>query len=103
MADKPAPTALTDEERAKRKADGERRTLIMWGYVTGAITIISYIVKLEATFIPLGFGILGLVIAWQLNQKGEKRHTAIAGALNLGGIFIWLTVNEAWLRGLLGG
>ena len=103
MTDKPAPPGLTDEERAKRKADGERRTLVMWGYVTGAITIISYIVKLEATFIPLGFGILGLVIAWQLNRKGERRNSVFAGALNLFGIMVWLTVNEAWLRGLLGG
>jgi hypothetical protein len=96
---KPPPT---DDERAKRKAVSERRTLVMWGYVTGGISLLSYVVGLEPSFIPLGFGVLGCIIAWQLNAKGE-RHGLYAGMLNLAGILIWVTFNWSRLRGWLGG
>ncbi|HEV2263363.1 MAG TPA: hypothetical protein VGR79_02400 [Stellaceae bacterium] len=97
-----ATTPPTDDERAKRKAAAERRTLIMWGYVTGFITFISYVVGLEPSFIPLGFGVLGCIIAWQLNAKGE-RHGLYAGMINLAGILIWITYNWSRLRGWVGG
>ena len=67
-------TATEEEEKAKRKARGERYTQIMWTYVCGAITLLCNVVGLEASFIPLMFGALGSVLAWQLMQKGEKRH-----------------------------
>lgn len=86
-----------DEEKAQRKARSERYTQIMWAYVCGAITLLCNVVGLEGSFIPLGFGVLGLVLAWQLMQKGERRHNAIAGAVNLGGILIWLTANWSWI------
>jgi len=101
MTGKPAPAPLTDDERAQRKAAAERRTLIMWGYVTGFITFISYVVGLEPSFIPLGFGVLGCIIAWQLNAKGE-RHGIYAGMINLAGILIWVTYNWSRLRGWVG-
>ncbi len=82
-----------DEAKAKRKAQSERMTQIMWAYVCGAITVICNAVLLEATFIPLGFGVLGLVLCWQLMKKNDRRHSMIAGAINLGGILIWLTYN----------
>src|SRR5215831_2468177 len=92
-----------EEQKAERKAKGERYTQIMWAYVCGAITLLCIPVGLEPSFIPLGFGILGLILVWQLLQKGERRHTMIAGAINLGGVMIWLTYNWSWLRHALGG
>ena len=94
-------TPPTDDERAQRKSASERRTLIMWGYVTGFITFISYVVGLEPSFIPLGFGVLGCIIAWQLNAKGE-RHGLYTGMINLAGILIWITYNWSRLRGWVG-
>jgi hypothetical protein len=94
--------ADTEEEKAKRKARNERLTVTMWAYICGAITLLSNPVGLEASFIPLGFGVLGLILAWQLMQKGERRHSMIAGAINLGGILIWLTVNWSWIGHGLG-
>jgi len=96
-------TATEEEEKAKRKARGERYTQIMWGYVCGAITLLCNGVGLEATFIPLLFGTLGSILAWQLMKKGETRHSAIAGAINLGGLLIWLTYNWPLIRHYLGG
>jgi len=101
MAETTKPPSV-DDERAKRKAASERRTLVMWGYVTGGISLLSYVVGLEPSFIPLGFGVLGCIIAWQLNAKGD-RHGLYAGMLNLAGILIWITVNWSRLRGWLGG
>ena len=95
-------SSMTDAEKAERKARNERNTQIMWAYVCGAITLISIPVGLEASFIPLAFGIFGLIIARQLRQKGERRHNMIAGAINLGGILIWLSSNWPWLRHYLG-
>jgi hypothetical protein len=95
-------TATEEEEKAKRKARGERYTQIMWTYVCGAITLLCNVVGLEASFIPLMFGALGSVLAWQLMQKGEKRHSAIAGAINLGGLLIWLTNNWPLIQHYLG-
>jgi hypothetical protein len=96
-------TGREEDERAKRKAKGERYTQIMWSYVCGAITLLCNAVGLEASFIPLGFGVLGLILCWQLLQKGERRHSAIAGAINLGGILIWLTYNWSRLGHMFGG
>jgi hypothetical protein len=95
---KPAAPVLTPEQK---RARSERMTLIMWGYVTGGIGLLCNVVHLEGTFIPPGFGVLGLVIAWQLNRKGEKRNSLYAGVLNLASIMIWATVNWAWLSGLV--
>jgi len=100
-AAKAEPSAAADE-KAKRKAKGERYTQIMWAYVCGAITLISIPVGLEPSFIPLGFGILGGVLCWQLAQKGERRQSAIAGAVNLGGVLIWLTSNWPTVQHYLG-
>jgi len=86
-----------EEQKAKRKAQGERYSQIMWTYVCGAITLLCNVVGLEGSFIPVGFGVLGLILAWQLTQKGERRHSIIAGAVNLGGVLIWLTANWSWL------
>ena len=95
-------SSVTDEQKAERKARNERNTQIMWAYVCGAITLLSIPVRLEASFIPLAFGILGLIIAHQLRRKGERRHNVIAGAINLGGILIWLSSNWPWLGHYLG-
>ncbi len=95
--------ATAEEEKAKRKARGERYTQIMWGYVCGGITLLCNVVGLEATFIPLMFGGLGSILAWQLMKKGETRHSAIAGAINLGGLLIWATYNWPLVEHYLGG
>lgn len=91
-----------DEDKAARKARSERLNQIMWAYLCGGIVFLSFFVGLGATFIPLGFGILGCVLAWQLKQKGESRHSTIAAAILLGGILIWLTVNWAWIGPTIG-
>jgi hypothetical protein len=95
---KPVAEPFTPEQK---RARSERTTLIMWGFVTGGIGLLCNLVHLEGTFIPPGFGVLGLVIAWQLNRYGEKRNSLYAGVLNLASIMIWLTVNSTWLIGLL--
>jgi hypothetical protein len=86
-----------EEQKAARKARSERLNQIMWAYLCGGIVFLSFVAGLGASFIPLGFGILGCVLAWQLNRKGETRHSTIAAALLLGGILIWLTVNWGWI------
>ncbi|HVA13590.1 MAG TPA: hypothetical protein VNF99_10095 [Stellaceae bacterium] len=92
------PTGETEvEAKAARKAQSERLNQIMWAYICGAITLISSMVGLGATFIPLGFGVLGCVLAWQLMRKGERLHGSIAGAILWGGILIWLTANGSWI------
>ena len=93
MNENEAAKAAADDERARRKAQTDRLTRIMWAYICGAITVLSFVVGFGASFIPLGFGILGLVLAWQLMRGGERRNSAIAGALSLGGIMIWATYN----------
>jgi hypothetical protein len=85
-----APLTLTPDER---KARSERLNTIMWAYVCGAITLLCYVVGYERSFIPLLFGTLGGVLAWQLAQRGEQRHSIMAGALTLGGLLIWATYN----------
>lgn len=92
-----------DEEKAQRKERSERLSRMMWAYICGAIALLSNAVGLEVSFIPLGFGILGLILVWQLFQKDERRHSAIAGALNLGGILIWLTYNWPTIMHFAGG
>ena len=99
---KAEPAAITDDEKAKRKARSERANQMMWAYICGAITLLSIPVGLESSFIPLGFGVLGLILVWQLTQRGERRHNVIAGAINLGGILIWFTSNWSWLRHYVG-
>lgn len=91
-----------DEAKAKRKAQGERYSRIMWAYVCGAITVVSLVVGLGATFIPLGFGVLGGILAWQLGRTGDRRHGMLAGALTLGGVMIWLTYNWPTIERYLG-
>jgi hypothetical protein len=91
-----------EEQRAARKARAERLNQIMWAYICGAIIFLSFAVGLGATFIPLGFGILGCLLAWQLMRKGENRHSTIAAAILLGGILVWLTVNWSWIGADIG-
>ena len=81
------------DAKAERKALGERYSRIMWAYVCGAITLVSAMAGLGATFIPLGFGVLGLILAWQLTRTADQRHGMWAGALTLGGLMIWVTYN----------
>jgi hypothetical protein len=95
---KPDPEA----EKAERKARSERMTQIMWAYVCAGIALLCNVVGLEATFIPLGFGVLGGILAWQLSQKNERRNSLITGALNLGAILIWLTYNWPTIQHYLG-
>jgi hypothetical protein len=94
--------ASDEEQKAARRARSERLNQIMWAYLCGGIVFLSFFVGFTATFIPLGFGILGCVLAWQLRQKGEMRHSTIAAAILLGGILIWLTVNWSWIGGSIG-
>lgn len=96
-----AATQATDP-KALQKERNERFTRLMWAYICGGITLMSYLVGFEASFIPLGFGILGGILAWQLMQKGEPRHGMIAGALNLGAMMIWLTYNWPVVEHYLG-
>jgi hypothetical protein len=91
-----------EAEKAKRKARMERTTQIMWGYVCAGIALLCNFVRLEATFLPMGFGVLGCILAWQLSQKGERRHSVIVGALNLGAILIWLSYNWPLYRHYFG-
>ena len=75
----------------------------MWAYVCGALTLLSYIVGYETTFIPVGFGVLGLVLVWTLIKQRERFHAPITGALNLGGILIWISYNWPMLKSWIGG
>lgn len=93
---------MTDQNDAEKKAAKQLRSQIMWAYVTGAISLASYFVRLEVTFVPLGFGLLGLVMCYQLMDKGEKQHAGLAAALNTLGIALWLVFNLAWLRRYFG-
>jgi hypothetical protein len=85
--------ATAGDDLAGRRRRSERMTRIMWAYICGAITLLSFAVGLGPSFIPPGFGILGLILAGQLMRENERRHSVIAGALALGGIMIWLTAN----------
>jgi hypothetical protein len=82
-----------EEQKAARKAQSQRLNQIMWAYLCGAITWLSFIVGLWTTYIPLGFGALGCVLAWQLMSKGIQRHAIIAGAITWAGIIAWFTAN----------
>ncbi len=95
--------ADADAAKAKRQARGERYTRIMWAYVCGAITLVSILVGLGASFIPLGFGVLGVILAWQLTRTGDQRNGMFAGALTLGGLMIWLTYNWPTIHRFIGG
>lgn len=92
-----------DEAKAKRKAQGERYSRIMWAYVCGAITLMSTMVGLGASFIPLGFGVLGGILAWQHQRAGEQRHGMLAGTLTLAGVMVWLTYNWPTIHRFVGG
>jgi hypothetical protein len=92
-----------DDAKAKRKAQGERYSRIMWAYVCGGITVLSVVVGLGPTFIPLGFGILGGILAWQLSRTEDQRHGMFAGILALGGVMIWLTYNWPTIHRFVGG
>jgi hypothetical protein len=94
--------AASDEREARRRRS-ERLTRIMWAYICAAITLLSFVVGLGPSFIPLGFGILGCVLAGQLLRENERRHSVIAGALALGGIMIWLTDNWPTIQRYIAG
>jgi thiol:disulfide interchange protein len=91
------------EDKALRKAQAERRTRMMWAYICGAIALLSFVVGLGASFIPLGFGVLGSILAWQLLQSGERRHSTLAGTLALAAIMIWLSYNWPMIQRYAGG
>ena len=91
-----------EDAKAKRKALGQQYSRIMWAYVCGAITLVSVMVGLGATFIPLGFGVLGLILAWQLIRTPDQRHGMWAGTLTLGGLMIWATYNYPTLQRWVG-
>jgi hypothetical protein len=95
--------AAADDERAARRQRSERLSQTMWAYICGGITVVSFAVGFGASFLPLGFGVLGCVLAWQLFRSGERRHSTIAGALALGGIMIWFTYNWPMLHRYLAG
>lgn len=97
-----APPAAGDD-KALRRQRSERLNRIMWAYICGAITVLSFVVGLGPSFIPLGFGILGCVLAWQLYRGGDQWHSMRAGALALGGIMIWLTYNWPMIQRFLTG
>lgn len=90
------------DAKAAEKPAGERYRQIMWAYVCGAITLLSMVVGLGASFIPLGFGVLGGILDWQLIRGGDQRHGMFAGALTLGGVMIWLTYNWPMIHRLIG-
>jgi hypothetical protein len=91
------------DDRALRRQRSERLTRVMWAYICAAITLLSFVVGLGASFIPLGFGVLGGILAWQLVGLGERRHSTIAGALVLGGLMIWLTYNWPTIQRYIAG
>ncbi len=105
MTQENAGKAALDPEggKAARKAQAERLTRIMWAYICGAIALLSFVVGLGASFIPLGFGVLGCILTGQLIRQGERRHSALAGTLALAGIVIWLTYNWPTIQRQLGG
>jgi hypothetical protein len=94
--------AAATEELAARRRRSERMTQIMWAYICGAITLLSFVVGFGRSFLPLGFGILGGVLAGQLYRAGDRRNSTLAGALALGGIMIWFTYNWPMVQGYLG-
>lgn len=94
---------MTAEEQAARKARSDRLNRIMWAHICGCISLLGYIVGFEGTFIPLGFGVLGAVLAWQLRKEGETRNAATAGALIAAGIALWLAYNWGTIQHYLGG
>ncbi|HKW52483.1 MAG TPA: hypothetical protein VJO12_02245 [Stellaceae bacterium] len=97
-----APAGAGDDA-ALRRQRSERLNRIMWAYICGAITLLSFVVGLGPSFIPLGFGILGGILAWQIARGGDRRHSTLAGALALGGIMIWLTYNWPTIQRFLAG
>ncbi|HXQ54003.1 MAG TPA: hypothetical protein VN802_23115 [Stellaceae bacterium] len=87
-----------DEAKAKRRAEGERRSRIMWAYVCGAISIVSVVVGLGVTFIPLGFAVLGALLARGLARTGDQRHATYAGILIVTGLIVWFAYNWPIIR-----
>jgi hypothetical protein len=102
MTEKTAATAAAsaDYENAKRRQRSERLTASC-----GPISVAPsrYVVGLGASFIPLGFGVLVGLLVWQLIQSGERRHSALAGAMALGGIFVWSTYNWPMIHRYIAG
>jgi len=92
-----------EEAKAKRKAQSERYSRIMWAYICGGITLVSMLVGYGASYIPLGFGVLGAILAWQLARSDEQKHGLYAGSLTVGGLMIWLTYNWPMIHRLVGG
>jgi hypothetical protein len=99
----PKASAGAGDDAALRRQRSDRLNRIMWAYICGAITLLSFVVGLGPSFIPLGFGILGGILAWQIARGGDRRHSTVAGALALGGIMIWLTYNWSMIRHFLAG
>ena len=92
-----------EDAKAKLKAQRERYSRMMWAYVCGGITLVSQLAGLGATFIPLGFGVLGAVLVAQLIRTGEQRHGMFAGVMVFGGLMIWITYSWPMIHRLLGG
>src|SRR5437899_817542 len=96
-----ASAAAAEEAKVQRRARSERLNYIMWAYVCGAITWLSYVVGYERSFIPLMFGVLGGLIDLRLVRTGDRRHGIAAGAVTLGGLMVWATYNWPVLQGYL--
>jgi hypothetical protein len=60
-------------------------------YICGGVTLLSFVIGFGARFTPLGFGVLGDILAGPLLRGGERQHSAITAAMALGGIMIWFT------------
>jgi hypothetical protein len=66
----------------------------MWACICGVVTLLSFVTGFGARFIPLGFGVPDDMLAGPLLRGGERRHSAITGAMALCGIMIWSTFNS---------
>jgi hypothetical protein len=88
--------AETAADLSAEKARKERLSLLMWGYICSAISLISLVIGWGASFFPIAFGIAGCWFAWKLNRLGERRRNLVPGVASLAGILIWITYN--WSR-----
>jgi hypothetical protein len=55
--------------------------------------LLSFAIGFGASFILLCLGVLGDILAGPLLRGGQRQHSAITGAMALGGIMIWFTFN----------
>ena len=82
-------------DKAKRPGAkrNERMSEIMWGYICGAIALASFLIGWGTSYFPLGFGLMGCVIAGKLYRDGERRHNLVGATACVAGILIWFAYN----------